>query len=327
MKIIAFDVMGNDNGVEAAVLASIKFLKTNLDYKIILVGDKEQITKYVSENERIEIIDEPSEIKKGDSLKASLKKITSMSVAIDLVKDNKAEVVLSSGDSASYLALCNFKLKRLEGISRPAFMPIFPTIKENKKFVLLDVGANMEVDAEYLVQWAKIGSVFTKIMWNIDNPTVGILNIGTEDYKGFKYHQDANKILKEVKSSGINYKGFVEPRDILKGNFDVVVADGYGGNLVLKTLEGTVLNFSSLLRKKITSGFFRKIGALILKNAFKEVREHLDYRNVGAAWVIGVNGIAIKSHGSSDQKAFSGAFNQIKIAVENNVIESFKEIL
>ncbi|AAT27898.1 phosphate acyltransferase PlsX [[Mycoplasma] mobile] len=327
MKIIAFDVMGSDKGVGPAVLASINFVKKNLDYKIILVGDKTLITKYVSENERIEIYDEPLEVKKGENLKAVLSKTTSMSVAIDLVKDNKAEVVLSAGDSASYLALCVIKLKRLEGITRPAFMPIFPTILDDKKFVLLDVGANIEVDTEYLVQWAKLGSVFAKIMWNIDKPNVGILNIGTEDFKGFKYHQEANQILKEANLSEMNYKGFVEPRDILKGNFDVIVADGYGGNLVLKSLEGTVIDFSSLIKRKITSTFFRKIGALILKKSFKEIKEHLDYRNVGGAWVIGVNSIAVKAHGSSDEKAFKGAFNQIKIAVENNVIENFKEIL
>lgn len=328
MKTIIFDVMGNDNGVEAGVTAANHFVSENIDYKVLLVGDKKQILKYTVETEKIEIFDNPLVVDKESSdLLGSYKEENSMNTALKLLKENRGQAVLSSGDSGKYLASATMIVKRLPNVGRPAFMSIIPTIIENKKFLLLDEGANLNVTSDYLIQWSKLASVFSNVILGIENPTVGIINIGTEDNKGFSYHQEANEYLKNNKNSHFEYCGFVESRELLNGKVDVAIADGYAGNMVLKSLEGAVLSLTSLIKRKITKNLKRKIGALLLKKAFSEVKEHLDYRNVGAAWIIGLNGIIIKAHGGSDYKAYLGALNQIKLGIEVDAISKLKEAL
>lgn len=322
---IAFDVNNTEKSPKSAVEATLEFLKTNSDFKIILVGNKNEIEKFWNGEfkENIEIVDKTLTATFSENLRNILDEDNSMNHAIGLVKNEQANAVLSSGDSGSYLTSCTFILKRLEGVSRPAFMPVMPTIK-GKKFLLLDVGANVVVKASFLEEWAKVANEFAKVLLNIDNPRISLLNIGTEDYKGIDAIKEANKLLKD---SSLNYIGFQEPRDILKHTTDVAIIDGYGGNLVLKSLEGAILSFKDLIKEKIMAKCIRKIGYLLLKGAFKDVSETLDYRNVGAAWVIGVDGIAIKSHGASDTKSFIGALNQIKIAVKENVLNNVREAL
>lgn len=326
-KTIIFDVMGNDNGVKNGVNAAIKFVKQFIDYKIILVGDKKEILKYTSENEKIVIYDSPNTvIKSKDDLLNSHKEDNSMNSSLKLLKEGKGLAILSSGDSGKYLASSMLILKRIPNVSRPAFMSVIPTIKEDKKFILLDEGANLNCNENQLVQWAKIGSVFSKNILHVERPQVSILNIGTEDYKGFDYHQKAHAILKN-ENNEFDYQGFIESRDLLEGKVDVVVADGFSGNITLKALEGTVLSFTKLMKTKIKKNIWRKFCALLLKGAFIDIKEHLDYRNVGAAWILGVNGIVIKAHGSSDEKAYLGALNQIKLAIESDALEKFKRAL
>ncbi len=324
MKTIIFDVMGNDNGPFFAIKAALKFINENNNYKIILVGNENEIKKYCSESKNIEIVHNPNIVSKSnDDILSSHKEDNSMNTALKLLRDNKGVAVLSSGDSGKYLASSIMLIKRLPNVLRPAFMSIIPTIKQNKKFLLLDEGANLNTTEDYLVQWAKLGATFSNNVLKINNPKVSILNIGTEDFKGFEYHQKANKILMDSKNN-FDYRGFIESRDLLEGNVDVVVADGYSGNIALKALEGTVLSFTKLIKSKLTKNFWRKIKSLLLKKAFSELKEHLDYRNVGAAWILGLNGIVIKSHGSSDQKAYEGALNQIKLAIESDALNKFK---
>ncbi|MBU4689927.1 phosphate acyltransferase PlsX [Mycoplasma zalophidermidis] len=324
---IAFDINGNDNGIKAGVVASYQFALQNPNFEIILVGPKNEIRNIdvpgIKEKpQNISIIDNDKIALNPENIRASLHEETSMNIAIELVKDNKADAVLSSGNSGLYLALNTFKLKRLENVSRAAFMPIMPTIT-GRKFLMLDVGANIDTKPEYLVEWANIANVFAKIMLQIKTPRVSLINIGTEDNKGLEIIRQAHLMLNESKT--INYIGFREPREILNAVCDVAVIDGYGGNLVLKSLEGAILSFKSLLKSKILASPIRKLGYMLAKNAFNDVAETLDYRNVGAAWVVGVNGVAIKSHGSSDDKAYTGALNQIKIALENDVLTKVKE--
>lgn len=326
-KTIIFDLLGNDNGIKAGVQAAIKFVKNFIDYKVLLVGDKEEILKFTSENEKIEIFHSPNQVTKNiDNLSNIHKEDNSMNNALRLLKENRGFAVLSSGDSGKYLISSMMILKKISNNVRPAFMSIIPTKDENKKFILLDEGANLNITGDYLVQWAKLGTAFSKNILKVSNPKVGILNIGTEDYKGFEYHQDADKILKET-NNDFEYIGFIESRYLLEGKCDVVVADGYAGNITLKALEGTVLSFSKIIKKQLTKNFWRKMFALFLKSSFNDIKEHLDYRNVGAAWIIGVNGIVIKAHGSSDEKAYYGALNQIRLAIESNALEEFKKAL
>lgn len=325
---IAFDVNGNDNGVSAAVSASVQFLKDNDDYEIILVGDESSINVELKKIEGIpdslRIVNNPNLPSDVKNIHKSLRENTSMNTAIDLVVDGKADAVISSGDSGTYLACATFKLKRLQGVSRSAFMPLMPTVV-GRKFLLLDVGANIECKSEYLVEWAKIANVYARTLLNIVNPIVSLINIGTEDYKGLEIVKEASQLLKDNKF--INYIGYTEPRYLLDGATDVAVIDGYGGNLVLKSLEGAILSFKNLLKDKIMAKPIRKFGYLFLKGAFKDVAETLDYRNVGAAWLIGLNGLSIKCHGNSDTKAYLGALNQIKLVIKNNVLEAIKKEL
>lgn len=325
---IAFDVNGNDNGVSAAVSASVQFLKDNDDYEIILVGDESSINVELKKIEGIpdslRIVNNPNLPSDVKNIHKSLRENTSMNTAIDLVVYGKADAVISSGDSGTYLACATFKLKRLQGVSRSAFMPLMPTVV-GRKFLLLDVGANIECKSEYLVEWAKIANVYARTLLNIVNPRVSLINIGTEDYKGLEIVKEASQLLKDNKF--INYIGYTEPRYLLDGVADVAVIDGYGGNLVLKSLEGAILSFKNLLKDKIMAKPIRKFGYLFLKGAFKDVAETLDYRNVGAAWLIGLNGLSIKCHGNSDTKAYLGALNQIKLVIKNNVLEAIKKEL
>ncbi|MBD5423277.1 MAG: phosphate acyltransferase PlsX [Mycoplasma sp.] len=326
-KTIIFDVMGNDNGVKAACLAAYDFVHANIEYKLILVGDQNEIKKYCSENEQIKIFHNPNTVSKStEDLLDSYKEDNSMNSALKLLKEQKGAAVLSSGDSGKYLASSIMIVKRLPNITRPAFMSIIPTIHPSKKFILLDEGANLNTNEEYLIQWAKLGASFSKSILNVTSPKVSILNIGTESYKGFDYHKKANQILRSSNLK-FEYQGFIESRYLLEGKADVVVADGYSGNIALKSLEGTVLSFTKLLKSKINKNFWRKFCAFLMRGAFKEVKEQLDYRNVGAAWILGVNGIVIKAHGNSDVKAYIGALNQIKSAIESNALEEFKKSL
>ncbi|WP_029513486.1 phosphate acyltransferase PlsX [Mycoplasmopsis primatum] len=325
---IAFDVNGNDNGPEAAVIASCAFLKLNKNYEITLIGSENEInsalSKIKNKPENLKIINNPNIPSDVKNFHKSLREDTSMNMAIDLVANGKADAVLSSGDSGTYLGCTTFKLKRLPNVSRSAFMPLMPTII-GRKFLLLDVGANIETKSEYLVEWAKIANVYARALLNTTNPRVSLINIGTEDYKGLEIVKNANEVLKNDKF--LNYRGFIEPRALLEGTTDVAIIDGYGGNLVLKSLEGAILSFKKLLKSKIMISPIRKLGYLFLKGAFKDVAETLDYRNVGAAWVIGLNGVAIKCHGSSDSKAYIGALNQVKLALENNILQAVKNAI
>ena len=322
MKTIAFDVMGNDNGVKAGVEAALAFVKQNSNYSIILVGDEPQINSFLVDSERIEVIHSPNVVDASMGARAARTGDNSMATAIKLVKEGKADAVISSGDSGIYLSMATLTLKRIEGVKRPAFMPIFPTISGDKKFVMLDVGANIDVNSEMLVQWAKLGSVFSKEVLGVETPRVGLLNVGTEDKKGKDFHSEAHAILKnEIK---LNYVGFIESRNLLNHEVDVAVVDGYAGNFILKTMEGTVLSLMKVIKEEIKSKLKYKIGGLIAKGAFKQVGERLDYRNVGAAWIIGLSALAIKTHGSSDMKAYLGAFKQISIALDNDALDKLK---
>ncbi len=324
MKKIAFDVMGNDNGIVPCINAVLNFLKINNDYFFYLVGKKQEILKHIKENKFIKIID-AKEIKDKNISPRTLKNSNfSMTMAIKLVKEKKADIVISSGDSGLYLSLTTLILNRINGVKRSAFMPIFPTIQKNKKFIMMDVGANILTTKEMIVQWAKIGNIFSKKFLNILNPKIGVLNIGIEDKKGHEFQIEANKILKKTKN--INYVGFIEPRELLDGIVDVSIVDGYGGNLILKTMEGTMTSIFKILKNELKSKLIYKIGAFLSKGAYKNIKDIISYKNVGAAWIIGLNQLALKAHGSSDEESFIGAFNQAKIALNSSVIKDIKKV-
>lgn len=325
---IAFDVQNSDNSLVAATEAAFYFAQKNPTIKIWLVGDANKINSAMPKNkpENIIVLQEPNIALKKEKLSKDIaKEENSMNAALNLLANNEVDAVLSAGESSLLLASSMLKLKRLANVSRPAFMPMIPTLEKDKSFLMLDVGANIEVKPEYFLQWAKLAKVFYQTLFKVKNPAIGLVNIGTEDYKGFDFHREANILLKLEKD--LNYKGFIETKNILNGSIDIVLSDGYAGNLVLKTMEGTVLNFVKLLKQEFTKTATRQLGSLLLKPAFSEIKERFDYRNVGAAWIIGLNGIVLKAHGSSDKKAFEGALEQIKLAVESDVFSKLKEAI
>ncbi|MGY5139331.1 phosphate acyltransferase PlsX [Mycoplasmopsis gallinarum] len=327
---IAFDFNGNDLGTLECLYASIQFLKENPDYLIYAVGNEEEIIaglNQIKDNEvkkRLLIVNNLAVPSDKKNVRKSLHEKTSMSDCFDLLTNKEADAVLSAGDSGILLSMATLKAKRLDNVARPAFMPIVPTINQSK-FFLLDAGANLETKAEYLQDWAIIANAFAKVLLKIDNPRVALINIGTEDYKGTQVIQEAQALLKE--NQNINYVGFQEPRDLLAGSCDVALIDGYGGNLMLKSTEGAIKNFAKLLKRNLLASFITKIGALLSKKAFKTTAEVLDYRSVGAAWVIGVNALVAKAHGASDRKAFYNALKQIKLALENDILNKIKNEL
>ena len=323
MKKIAFDVVGNDKGIEEGIRAALDFTDKYLDFSFILVGPKKEINKYTKETERIQIIDAKKLKADVSGARSARSGDNSMAIAINLVKDGKADGVISAGDSGTYLTMTTLILKRMTGVKRPAFMPVFPTIVDGKKFVMMDVGANLETSSEMLVQWAKLGRAFSKTALNVSKPKVSLLNIGTEDKKGLDFTKEAHVVLKADKK--INYKGFIESRELLNGLTDVVIVDGYAGNMVLKTLEGTMTSVLTLLKTKLKSKTKYKIGALISKGAYKEVKEQIDYKSVALAYIIGLNGLAVKVHGGSDKESYFGAFVRMSEFIENNVLDSLKK--
>ncbi|MBN0919537.1 phosphate acyltransferase PlsX [[Mycoplasma] gypis] len=326
MKTIVFDILNNDNGSLEALHASIEFANKNSDYQLVLFGDKQVVEENkITLPKNIVFNHSPVLLQKTASLREVLRIPSSMLDSINYLIENNANACLSSGDSGSYLAMATLLVKRLEGVSRPAFMPMIPKTTDGY-WVLLDVGANLEVKEDYLVQWSKIGSEFYKTMFNKKQAKVGLLNIGSEDYKGPQITKNAHIIIKE-QNNNFEYIGFVEPKDVFNKDIDVVVVDGYAGNIMLKTMETSFITFGKLIKQSIMKSTISKIGGLLIKKPMSKIKEKFDYRNVGSAYVIGLDKIVIKAHGASDKKAFLGALNQIKMGIEADVINKMQRAL
>lgn len=322
--ILSVDVMGFENPIEEAIKACRKFVKKNKDVEIILVGNKEIILKHLKSENEFKIENSLEIISMDDNpLFVRNKKESSMYKAIKLVADNNADGVLSAGSTACYVALTYLLLKKIPSISKIGFMPWIPT-RYKKGFNLLDCGANKVVVANDLVDFAIMGDLYCRKVRKIKNPKIGLINIGTEEDKGLDYIIEAHKILKNKKN--INYIGFVEPRYLLEEVLDIAICDGFTGNIVLKTLEGTAKSFGNTLKdefKKPTGwlGFLFSLPSLIgLKKKF-------DYKNNAGAFVIGLDKIALKTHGSADYKQFYSSLRMLKETIESNILNDLKEKL
>jgi glycerol-3-phosphate acyltransferase PlsX len=247
MKLV-LDVMGTDNPIIEPINAAKAFVASHKDVQFILVGDKSEISKYIKEDDKFSIEDAKSVVHTTDSIPSMLRNTaSSMYKALTLVRDGIGEGMLTGGTTAAYVTLGFYLIKPLEKISKGAFMSYIPTVN-GKGFMFLDVGANLNCDAKDLVNFAIMGDIYCKSVRKISKPTVGILNIGTEDNKGFAFQQEAHQILKN--NQDINYVGFVESREIINGIVDVVVSDGYTGNMVLKALEGSLIAISKLMKSE-----------------------------------------------------------------------------
>ncbi|QBQ08007.1 glycerol-3-phosphate acyltransferase PlsX [Spiroplasma gladiatoris] len=329
-KKIAFDVMGSDNGLIPAVDAAIKLLGEQKDLKIIFVG-KEDLIKNALKNkkyniEQVDFLDCKEIIEMTDGIiDIRRKKDSSMVKALELVRDGKADAITTGGATAPFIAGCIFIIKRLESIERPAFMPVIPTLIKDKVTLLLDVGANLESDPEDLEKFALMANAYSKSILKVKEPKIALLNIGEEPSKGTEVHKKTYELLKN--NSQINFYGNIESRYVTSGFVDVVVTDGYTGNMTLKAAEGMAKNLLFEIKQAITKTLFRKLAALRLKKAFNEVKAKFDYKNHAGAIVLGVDKIAFKSHGSSDVISFYATLKMTYNAIKNDVISNLKTSL
>ncbi len=323
--IIALDAMGGDHGPKESVKGAEKALQAFPDLEIMLIGNEAEIKKYQTMTERLTIIHTEEVITGEDEPVRAVrrKKNASMVLAAQSVKDNKADACISAGNTGALMAAGLFVVGRIDGIERPALSPTLPTV-DGKGFVLLDVGANADAKPEHLYQYGLMGSVYAEKVRNIDKPRVGLLNIGTEDKKGNELTKAAFALLKEA---DFNFIGNVEARELLNGVADVVVTDGFTGNMVLKTTEGTAGALFKMMKEAMTADLKSKLAAAVLKPALKELKNQMDYSEYGGAGLFGLKAPVIKAHGSSDANAFYNAIRQARIMVEHRVTETIHEAI
>lgn len=322
MITIAIDAMGGDVGLKATVPGALRALNANHDLKIILVGHHEAIQKTLkhlkAENhERIEI-QNATEVVAMDELPSTAlrnKKDSSMRIAIDLVKEGRAQACVSSGNTGALMATSRFVLKMLPGIDRPAIIYGFPGVNpktgERTLTHMLDLGANIECTAMHLFEFAVMGSVRTSFVDHVAKPRVALLNIGEEEMKGLDNIKDAAKMLSECPY--INYVGFVEGNDFFNDKADVIVCDGFIGNIALKTIEGTAKFIGSVVKESFTHNLFSKLQSVLAYPVLNLIKKRLDVRQYNGASLLGLKGIVIKSHGGADSIGFESA---IKAAIE-----------
>ena len=322
---IALDAMGGDHGPKESVKGAEKAIKAFPNLEILLIGDEKEIKNHLTSEERITIIHTDEVITGEDEPVRAVrrKKKASMVLAAQYVKDGEADACISAGNTGALMAAGLFVVGRINGIDRPALSPTLPTIDGNG-FVLLDVGANADAKPEHLYQYGLMGSVYAEKVRNIEKPRVGLLNIGTEDKKGNELTKQAFALLKDA---DFNFIGNVEARDLLNGVADVVVTDGFTGNMVLKTTEGTASALFKMLKEAMMVDLKSKLAATVLKPGLKELKNKLDYSEYGGAGLFGLNAPVIKAHGSSDSNAFYNAIRQAKIMVEHQVAETIREAI
>lgn len=323
---IAVDAMGGDYAPDEIIKGTLMAAETWPDLHLILVGQQERMLPFFIGTKPTNVsLVEASETIGMDEHPANAvrkKKDASIVVATRLVKLGEADAVVSAGNTGAQMAAALLGLGRIKGIERPAFGIILPT-PEGGKFIL-DAGANLDASPEHLVQYALMGSIYAEKILGIPNPRVGLLNIGSEEGKGNELTQKAYSLLKVAP---VNFIGNVEGRDVPYGRADVVVCEGFVGNVLLKTAEGLAGVLFQLIKEKITSNIIRKLGALAVKPGLKELAQMMDYAEYGGAPLLGVNGISIICHGSSKTKAIFNAIRVARECVQVHLIEHIREDL
>ena len=320
---IAIDAMGGDYA-PAEIVAGALRAKEELGVKILLVGDQKQIEAVIPPKTNmvgLEIVPAQEAIAMDEEpLNAVRKKRqASINVAMDLVKNKQADAVFSAGHSGAAMASALLRLGRLPGIDRPAIGTVFPTIKAGKPVLILDVGANVDCRPKFLEQFAVMGSIYSQYVLGMPEPKIGLLNIGEEDTKGNETALRAHQLLRE--NTQINFSGNAEGRDVLSGNFDVIVCDGFVGNVLLKFAEAVGGVILQILREELPQGIRGQIGTAILKPNLKRVKQRMDHAEHGGALLLGVNGICFIGHGSSEAPSIFSAIRMAKEAVDNQVLQ------
>lgn len=319
---LSIDAMSGDLGSSIVVEACQSFIKNHQDVELYVTGKAEELEK-LKDLERIHIVD-ARDIVPMDAgiMSVRRKKESSMVKAVTMANDGIVDGVVSCGSTGAFYTSAMLFLKRLEGVEKSCLMAILPTY--NKKGVaLLDVGANAENTPEQLLEFAIMGNIYAKNIRGIDNPKVALLNIGTETKKGDAMHQEAYQLLNNEQS--IQFVGNIEGRDMLLGNVDVIVTDGFSGNIALKTCEGTASLVMKMIKESMMSSIKGKIGALLAKKNLYALKDQFDYKSVGGALMMGFEKAVVKAHGASDAIAFENAMNLAYQLVKMDVVKQMKE--
>src|SRR5271167_2672994 len=309
---IALDAMGGDQGPAVVVAGADLALTRHPETEFLFVGNSVLIAPFVDARPALKahsklihtdiavrMEDKPSQALRYGRWKSS------MWLAVDAVKKGDADMVLSGGNTGALMAMSKFNLKTLPGIERPAIAALWPTLRGES--IVLDVGASIGADAAHLVDLAVIGAATARILFGLDRPTVGLLNIGVEEVKGLEQVREAGRILREEDFPDLDYRGFVEGDDIGRGKVDVVVTEGFAGNIALKAAEGTARQIGEYLKGAMTRSLGARIGYLFARSAFRQLRQRMDPRRANGGVFLGLNGIVIKSHGGTDAEGFAAA--------------------
>ena len=319
---IALDAMGGDHAPDEIIAGAIR-ASEELDVEVLLVGDRAQIEAYLKQHpaspQNLEIVDAEGVISMDEEPLTALRRKpkASINVAMELVKKNRADAVVSAGHSGAAMAAALLRLGRLKGIDRPAIGTVFPTLLADKSVILLDVGANVDCKPKYLEQFALMGTVYSKYVMGTEDPKVGLLNIGEEPTKGNDLALQAYERLEA--NPHIPFIGNAEGRDVLSGNFDVIVCDGFVGNVVLKFAEAVGEIVLSIMKEELPQGWRGMLGTAILKPNLKNLKQRIDHAEHGGALLFGVDGICIISHWSSRAPSIFNAVRLAKEAFDNQV--------
>ncbi|MEK4136846.1 phosphate acyltransferase PlsX [Kurthia sp. FSL E2-0154] len=323
---IAVDAMGGDHAPKEIVEGVFQAVEDFKDVEFLLYGDEVKMAPYLKQHERVKVIHCSEVIEGTDEPVRAVrrKKDASMVRMAQAVADGEADACVSAGNTGALMAAGLFIIHRIDGIDRPALATTLPTL-DGAGFDMLDLGANADAKPENILQYAIMGSIYAKQVRGIEKPTVGLLNIGTEDKKGNDLTKQAFKLLKE--QNDINFIGNVEARELLNHAADVVVTDGFTGNMVLKTIEGVAGNIFAMLKEEFLSSTKTKVAAMMMKNNLKNLKTKMDYSEYGGAPLFGLKAPVIKAHGSSKAQAIYSAIRQTHIMVEHRVCQTIDQTI
>ncbi len=329
IRIIA-DAMGGDFAPVEQVKGAVAAVNANKDVCVILVGDEGQIkaelANHVYDTTRIEIVHTTETIgmEEVPTKAVKTKKDSSLVVAFRMLKEGKGDALVSSGSTGAVLTAGVLILGRIKGVSRPALCPAIPNYRGESTFIC-DCGANLECKPVNLVHFAVMASAYAEAVYGVKNPRVGLLNNGTEDHKGLLLQQEVNHLLKEVDC--VNYVGNVEGRELMYGDIDVMVSDGFTGNIATKSVEGCAKAITTILKKEYKRNIFTKISALFSKGVLKRLKSNLDYEGKGGAMFLGLQKAVVKGHGNSKARAFAACIDQAINAVRGDMVGKMKEMI
>ena len=309
---IALDAMGGDHGASVIVPGAEVSLARHPDIEFVLFGDAAVVEPLIAARPRLKAVSRvvhtdvavAMDAKPSQALRQGRRR-SSMWLAIEAVKKGEADVAVSAGNTGALMAMAKICLRTMTGVERPAIACLWPTLRGES--IVLDVGASIGADARHLVVMAVLGSGMARALFNLERPKVGLLNIGVEEVKGLEEVREAGRILREAELPDIDYAGFVEGDDIGKGSVDVVVTEGFAGNIALKTAEGTARQLGEYLRSAMSKTLLSKLGYVLASDAFHTLREKMDPRKANGGVFLGLNGIVIKSHGGTDSEGFAYA--------------------